>query len=55
MKNIDDAVAAADALRIFTQQFGSMDDPYNRLVLEILIEELFGVEIKEKKDGNKDH
>lgn len=38
---MNDELLAVDALQNFLKEFGPMDDPYNRLVLEILMEELF--------------
>jgi hypothetical protein len=50
--NYDEAAASTDAFRAFVKQFGPMDDPYNRVVLEVLLEELLGVKVKEEKNGN---
>jgi len=39
----DEALIGTDALQAFMEQWGDMSVPYNRLVLEIFLEELFGV------------
>jgi hypothetical protein len=39
-KHQDDANSGVEALQAFASQFGS-DDPFTRLVMEIVLEELF--------------
>ena len=43
---------ALDAFRAFVQQFGPMDQ-YNRLVFEVFLEELFGVDTEGKKNDER--
>lgn len=55
-KHQDEAGVATDAFKAFAQQFGP-DDVYTRIILEVILEELFNVpsnlteEIKENQDG----
>lgn len=46
----DEALISTDALQAFVEEWGDMADPYNRLVLEVVLEELFdsGISIIEK-------
>lgn len=37
----DEAQIGTDALQTFVAEWGDMNDPYNRLVLEVVLEELF--------------
>lgn len=41
MSNLrDEALIGTDALQAFVAEWGDMNDPYNRLVLEVVLEEL---------------
>lgn len=48
--NVDDkALVGTDAIKAFVEQFGSMDDIVNRIILEEVLKELFGVKEKNEK------
>lgn len=55
-KQQDEVGIATDAFKAFAQQFGP-DDVYTRIILEVILEELFNVsnnileESKENQDG----
>jgi len=38
----DQALVGTDAIKAFVEQFGSMDDVVNRIILEEVLKELFG-------------
>lgn len=42
----DQALVGTDAIKAFVEQFGSMDDVVNRIILEEILKELFGVKWK---------
>lgn len=58
MTKFDDAKIGTDALKSFAEQFGP-DDVYTRIIIEVLLEELFKkqynteVDSKEIKNGYK--
>lgn len=39
----DQALVGTDAIKAFASQFGSMDDVVNRIILEEVLKELFGI------------
>lgn len=55
-KDPDDVGIATDAFKAFAQQFGP-DDVYTRIILEVILEELFKVssnipeQLEKKQDG----
>jgi hypothetical protein len=39
----DYALVGTDAIKAFVEQFGSMDDIVNRIIMEEVLKELFGI------------
>lgn len=42
-KTDDQALVGTDAIKAFVEQFGSMDDVVNRIIVEEVLKELLGV------------
>lgn len=40
----EDAATGTAAIRAFAEQFGDINDPINRIILEEILKELFGIE-----------
>lgn len=48
----DEALIGTDALQTFMEEWGDMTILYNRIVLEEVLKELFGIEENENGDEN---